>query len=429
MHTKVLKRFPILALFLALAACGQPAVSTPTVAPPATVPAATTLPEPTTAPAEPTAPPEPTATAVPADEPTTVPEPATAANGVLPAPLLFITNENELARMETDGATIVTLTDEQNLMIDFVVSPADSSLAYLTIAENSPDTTLVRTNADGSNRVELAHGIIRGLTFAQDGSIQAGVLGETTSADGSALQPGAWNFPADGSAPALLAPATEPTQAADGSTAPGFHYQPIAWSPDGSKLLMRLTLNMGPDAPSGDIASTGLALYDVGGIQLRELLPLGQEPLCIEPAWSNTSDAIVCANAGAVGAPTPALWRLELASGEQQILLPATEPLVTTFSPRDTPEGLFVLAGTYTDNGLSLKPQRISPEGQATDLLGQPLEAGYDGGLWAPDGSGVIVGRPTASANRTIIWQPLDQSAGVELMTGSIGKLAWVPQP
>jgi hypothetical protein len=43
----------------------------------------------------------------------------------------------------------------------------------------------------------------------------------------------------------------------------------------------------------------------------------------------------------------------------------------------------------------------------------------------------VIVGRPAAGANRTIIWQPLgigqDGAAGepLELLSGSIGKLVW----
>jgi hypothetical protein len=41
----------------------------------------------------------------------------------------------------------------------------------------------------------------------------------------------------------------------------------------------------------------------------------------------------------------------------------------------------------------------------------------------------VIVGRPTATANRTIVWQPLGERATVELMTGSIGKLEWATQP
>jgi hypothetical protein len=345
---------------------------------------------------------------------------------VLPAPLLFIDGENEIARMDIDGATVTTLTSEQELVFDFAVSATGETLGYLTIAADGPTTTLVRANADGGGRAELARGIMRGVTVAADGSVQVGVVGDTSGATG-ALQLGTWNFPADGGAPTLLAASTQPTSAADGTT-PGAHYQPLAWSPDGSKLLLRLTMNLGPDAASGDIGSTGLALYDVGSIQTRELLPLGNEPLCIAPAWSHGSDAVLCANAAAIGPPTPALWRLSLTDGAQQTIIPADEPLTATFSPRDLPEGLYVLVGFYGESGLSLMPTRISPDGVPIEQLPLPVEAGHDGGLWAPDASGVIVGRPTAGADRVIVWQPLGEGATVELMTGSIGRLEWAPR-
>jgi hypothetical protein len=345
--------------------------------------------------------------------------------GVLPAPLLFINDQNELARMDVDAKTVTALTNEQDLIIDFAVAPGDGSLAYVTIAAGGQNTTLVRANADGSGRTELARGIIRGITIAANGSVQAGVEGDTIDVHGKTLQLGTWNFPAAGGVPTLLAAATEPTQAADGTTTPGTHYQPLAWSPDGSKLLIRLTMNMGPDGPGGDIGSNGLALYDVDGSQVRELLPLGKEPLCVIPVWSRTSDALFCANAAAIGSPTPALWRLDLADGGPKTIIPSAEPLVATFSPRDTPDGLYVLVGAYGDSGIKLMPQRIGPDGSVIEQLPLPIEAGFDGGLWALDGSGVIVGRPTAGANRILVWQPLGERATVELMTGSIGKLEW----
>jgi hypothetical protein len=172
---------------------------------------------------------------------------------VLPAPLLFVNDESEIARMETDGETVTTLMDEQDLVIDFAVAPGGGSLAYITIAQDTQATTLVRANADGSGRTELARGIIRSVTVAADGSVQAGVLGDSADRAGGALPLGAWNFPADGGVPTLLAASTEPSSAADGTVTPGTHAQPLAWSPDGSKLLLRLTLNMGPDGPAGDI--------------------------------------------------------------------------------------------------------------------------------------------------------------------------------
>jgi hypothetical protein len=153
-----------LILALMLAACGQPsspAVPTATDAP--ATPAVSSAP--TTAPA------------IPSEPPATM--------GVLPAPLLFISDENDIARLELDGTTSVTVVNEQELIIDFAVAPADAALAYLTIADGT-GTTIVRTSADGSGRAELAHGVIRGVSIAADGSVQAGVLFDTTD---SGLRP------------------------------------------------------------------------------------------------------------------------------------------------------------------------------------------------------------------------------------------------
>lgn len=396
-----------LALALALAGCGQPAAPAPTESPPTAAPA-------------------PTSAATAAPLPTTAPTAAPAAVGVLPAPLLFITDQNEIARMEVDGTTVTILTSEDDLIIDFAVGPG--AIAFITVAEGDQRATLVRLSADGGGRAELASGIIRGVTVAADGSVQAGALFDTVRADGAALTAGAWSFPADGGEPTLLAAATDPAPDAAGTVTPGAHYQPLAWSPDGSALLLRTTMNMGPDGPGGDIGSNGLALYERGISQARDLLTLGQEWLCAAPAWGRDGASVLCANGAAIGAPTPALWRLSLSDGAQEAIIPATEPLTATFSPRELAEGLYVLAGSYQDSGLSLMPQRITPEGGAIEQLPLPIQAGFDGGLWAPDGGGVIFGRPSAGANRTIVWQPLGEGATVELLSGSIGKLEWAPR-
>jgi hypothetical protein len=348
---------------------------------------------------------------------------AAAATTVLPAPLLFISEAGQLARLAPDATVVTALSEENNPVFDFAIASDGNTIAYLTIAE-SGNTTLVRINGDGAGRIELASGVIRGVSVGADGSVQAGALFETSSADGSPLQAGTWSFPAGGGAPSLLAAATEPVSS-DGETTPGVHYQPLAWAPDGELLLLRLTMNMGPDGPAGDIGATGLALYETSSGATLDLLPLGSEPLCAQPVWSAAGDAILCANAGAVGPPTPALWRLNLATGAEQTIIPAGEPVDLVFSPRELADDVSYLAGVSATAPLRLMPQRIRPDGTVEALLPQPVEAGYDGGLWAPDGSGIVVGRPSASANRTIVWQPVDGGSPVELLNGNIGKLEW----
>jgi hypothetical protein len=81
-----------LMLALTLAACGQPFSPA--------VPTATDAPATSAASSEPTTDP-----VVPTDSPATV--------GVLPSPLLFISDENDIARLEVDGTTIVTMVNEQ----------------------------------------------------------------------------------------------------------------------------------------------------------------------------------------------------------------------------------------------------------------------------------------------------------------------------
>jgi hypothetical protein len=413
MHITLRSGAVVLALALTLASCGQPATPAPTQAPAVTAPAAS----------EPTA--QAPAAQTPAQAPTAAATAEPIAADLLPAPLLFINERNELARIEVDGETITTLTREDSLIIDFAVGPNGGPLAFVTVAEGDQRAMLVRINADGTGRTELASGTIRGVTVAADGSVQAGALFATTRADGAALAAGAWSFPLDGGEPTLLAAGTEPTADASGNVNAGVHYQPLAWSPDGSTLLLHTSMNMGPDGPGGDIGTNGLALYDPGTSQSRDLLPIGQEWICAGPAWGLDGASVLCANNAAIGAPTPALWRLRLADGGQEAIIPAAEPLTATFSPRELPEGLYVLAGSYQDSGLALMPQRIPPGGAATNQLPLPIQAGFDGGLWAPDGSGVIFGRPAAGANRTVVWQPLGEGEPVELLSGSIGRLAW----
>ncbi|NTW02152.1 MAG: hypothetical protein HGA19_12840 [Oscillochloris sp.] len=403
------------AFALILTACSQPTAQTP-----AASPAATTAPT-TDATVEPTT----VATTAATTEPTVVspavssPTPA----GILPAPLLFTDEGNQLVRLDGDGKTRTTLAHESATIIQFDRSLDGSTIAYITVDEDQ-HSTLIRIGADGSNRTELARGTIRGLTVATNGSVQAGMLFDSTAADGTALQDGTWSFSADGGAPALLVASTEP----EGAT-PGTHYQPTAWSADGMQLLLTLNPNNGPDGPEGDISSRGWALYDRSNGQTRELLSIGQEPLCISPAWSRASDAIYCANGGAVAPPTPALWRLSLADGVQQTLIEGnSDPLTLVLAPADLADGLYVMTGESSSESQHYMPQRIGSDGKATSLLSAPIEAGYDGGLWSTDGSGVVVGVSAAGGNRGLVWQPFGSGEAVELVNGSIGQILWASE-
>lgn len=403
-----------LPLVLALAACGASATVTPTVQP---QPTALNAPA-TPAPAD-------TPTVAPTVAPTATPEPA----GVLPAPLLFVDDAGQLVRLAVDGVTITPLTREAWSINEFAVAP-DGSLAYTTFLADEGVSLLVRIAADGSGRTELARGTLSGVTVAADGSFQAGIFYGASRPAGPDLPPGVWSFPASGE-PILLVAATEPLRSAD-MVDSGTNYQPIAWSPDGRRLLLRAIVNFGPDGPGGDAGSVGLALYDAADGQVEELRPKGEEPLCFEPAWSRDSAAIYCANGAIVLEATPALWRIDPANGASQTLLPASEgeQQLMTLSPRDVGDGLYVMVGVTLSGpsgySVAFTPRLFPRDGAAPrDLLAKPLDAGYEGVLWAPDGSGVIVGRMPTGMTRSLVWLPFDGGAAVELASGRAAPFKW----
>src|SRR5262245_25050531 len=131
MQPVIFRHFFLLLAALMLIGCGAPMSAAPTAAP-STQPAAV---PPTTAPtvAPPTAiPSTATPTAVPPTPALPTPVPTTAPSKVLPAPIYFIDQQRQLARLETNGKTITSITSEADPVFDFTVSPADGSLAYLT---------------------------------------------------------------------------------------------------------------------------------------------------------------------------------------------------------------------------------------------------------------------------------------------------------
>ncbi len=104
-----------------------------------------------------------------------VAEPTT--GGILPAPLYFIDAKGQISRIEIDGTTIIQITDEADPIMDFAVSPADGSLAYLTVADTGVANRLISSDAMGQGRTELLYGLMRNVAIPYTGeSIEVGVL-------------------------------------------------------------------------------------------------------------------------------------------------------------------------------------------------------------------------------------------------------------
>jgi hypothetical protein len=355
-----------------------------------------------------------------------------APSGLLPAPLYFIDQQRQIARLDTDGKTVTSITSEADPVFDFTISRGDGSLAYLTIAQGGQTTRLIRGDAEGKGRVELLSGILRSIAMPYTGaSVEVGVLDQAKSADGTDLAPGVWSFPSDGGEPTQIAANTPPTGTGD-NVSPGTRYMPIAWSPDGQKLLLRTSINFGPDGPGGDIGTTGLALFDQVSGEVRQLLPTSQEPLCIEPSWDEQSVAIYCATSFYAGDNTPALFRLNIVRNDQETLIPLKtgDQQNLAANVRELYDGLYSMMSTgpanTADPKFTLQRTGLDATSGRVVLSKEPLALGYSRALWAEDGSGIVLLAPPIGENRDLVWHPFGDGAPDTLTSGQLGDvLGW----
>ncbi|MFL5800781.1 MAG: hypothetical protein ACJ8CR_03490 [Roseiflexaceae bacterium] len=421
-----------------LIGCGAPAATAPTAAPTTDIRRPTTdVPTtvaPTAAPA--VIPPTEAPPAMPTEALPAVPTAEPTAVGLLPAPLYFIDAKNQIARIEVDGKTITQVTNEADKVFEFVVSPADGSLAYITIASDGFTNRLIRSDSLGQGRVELQTGVMRGLTIAYTGeSIEVGVLDPAPGMQMTpeARTPGVWSFPTGRGTPAQIQAATPPTQGADGNLKPGDHYMPIAWSPDGQRLLLRTSINIGPDGPGGDVGTIGLALFEKPSGEVRQLLPTSSEPLCLSPSWDGQSVMVYCSTPYLLTDKTPALWRLNIVSGEQQTLIPIQdgEKTNSVVNVRELSDGLYSMVATSEANApmaskYTLQRTALDAVSERKQLVAEPLALGYGSALWAEDGSGVVLPIAKTDVAIDLTWYPLRGGEPVVLQSGQLGAVvAW----
>lgn len=405
---------PALLLAALLGACGAPSVGSSSPTTPAGQPTAVAQPT-----AEPTAVPQPTAIPLP----TAIPQPtaAPAEAGVLPAPLYVRTDEFALVRLERDGKTITKLSNESTPVDQFVVSPADGSVLYVT--GDRASRKLVRVDAQGGQRAELLVGNLNSPAWTPDGSRYS-----VAWADGPEGA-GVYTFDMSGGKPALVV--ADKPRPKDGSQ-PGWGYAPLAWSPDGQRLLLTVVPDYGPDLPGGDIAVVG---YAVAGkdMQLTDLVRSGGDPhLCLEASWSADSRQVYCANYGASGGK-PALWRVDAATAQPEVLISSKDgEQVDVFNARQFGEQLQAFVGRAKLGASSLiyRMQSLSAaDGAAANLR----EEGYDTtavlwSAWAPDGQGAVLQAfEEGKLGNVLIWAPAAGGAPVDLKLHSFGVPAWGP--
>ncbi len=404
----------LLASLALLSACAGASLSAPTAVPATTAP--TAAPSVTELPAA-----TPITTTLPAPSPT--PEAGTA---LLPAPL-YVLAGGQIVRIERDGKTRTQITNESPpvpealAIVQFDVSPVDGTLVYVIQGAGTPPV-LVRTAADGGNRTVLLDTLsVAAPLIAPDGATMALRVFEDPGQPGMDT-PGLYLMPVAGGEPRLILadePATDPTVA--GGDGRGF--EPVAWSPDGTKLLV--------NAFSLSVEICELAIVDVasGGVTYLQTPTPDLVASCTAAAWSFDSTTVYFS----VADPSrlinePGIWRGDVASGAATAI-PLEPTNVLVQAPFDASDRLYAFVAPLPDTN----PPLAADLPEYPDLsytMNSGLLAGgafvplrsdaYDlyRALWALDGSGAIIFEISDPVEVRLLWLPTDGGPAVELYKG-----------
>ncbi|OGO17995.1 MAG: hypothetical protein A2Z14_11650 [Chloroflexi bacterium RBG_16_48_8] len=371
--------------------------------------------------------------------PTTVPTSSTGSaedgsqdqgvEGILPAPVIYLGVEDEPAapgqqslwRLEVDGVTAIQITDEDVPITSFAVSSVDGAIVYTTFSDND----LVRMDADGSNRGVIYDGLDLTSPPSDESVMRSANANVAWSPDGTEIAFGLGGIniiPAAGGEPRML---VEDKIVAEGSPQDSRFYRPLAWSPDGTKIL----------ALEGyGIEGSGYAVVDVYS---GKVVSLGSAVVCCEPSWSLDSQSFFFSSA-AFGMILPGLWHADAMTGEVTTLIRGMEtaglpdvtgePMSLIQSAQQLGDGnlyAFTAFGTYDElfrdeEGNEVAPQltmtRISPNGSEIEALRSDAYA-LGQTLWAEDASGAVINVMVAEEypSGTLLWLGSDDSAAVVL--------------
>jgi hypothetical protein len=369
----------------------------------------------------------PSATEPNADEPN-----AQAVEGVLPAPIVYMGVEEgepvapgkqNLWRLEMDGVTATQITDEAVPITSFAISPKDGAIAYTTFDEND----LVRIDPDGGNRIVLVDGPD---LSSQPNDVEGGWVSTANvawSPDGAQIAYGYGGInivSAEGGEPRVLVPDKIMTVSGQVSQESRY-YRPLAWSPDGARLLA---------LESFGIEGSGYAVVE---IESGDVLSLGSAVLCCEPSWSQDSESFYFSSP-VFGMIVPGLWQVDALTGDVRTIIRGMETvglpdetgetMVLVQSAKELQDGnlyAFTTTGTYealfidqeTRNEIFplLTMSRISSDGGITPLRSDSYALGE--ALWAEDASGAVI---TVMAGEefpggTLMWLASDDSEPVLL--------------
>jgi hypothetical protein len=327
---------------------------------------------------------------------------AEAPASTLPHSLYFLGKDKEwisqVYRLERDGSTKTQLTFESTDVTDYDVSAADGSVGY--VLENQ----LLLVNADGSNRRLVLDGgprennpWVTRPVFSRDGRLLA------YGRDGLNL------YDVQTQASSLVLPNQYADPLPDGARLPIETYEPVSYSPDGTKLL--LALGHWEQAPAHGV-------YDLATNTLVHYTPVEDYIYCCSfhggPVWAPDSSSFYgVASVHDTIYQAGELWKVEAGNGTLTRMLKPEEGMMNLSKEIFlAPDGhLYYFFGSFgTDSGYFEPPVlelvRSGPDG-VTDrtVLREENFRLMTEALWAPDASLVVVA--------TVPERRWDQGVGV----------------
>lgn len=376
----------------------------------------------------PTVTPAPTATVLPTpvDQPLATPERLPLPR--LPAPLYFIDpDDDQVWRLERDGATLSRMTDEPAPVTDFDVSQLDSALVYVTgndlvwlgplgearilLVDGPPLPPVV--DLDGANDPAQVRGRIATPRWSDDSGAIAYVMGGVH-----------WMTPAGISIQTVIT--NDPLPEAGASPdAPAIVYDEVlGWSPGGQRLLLQY--HTYPLTGDRDFEVVAKDLSLIGGDRGF----VGIACMTCDFAWGPEGRVLYGAGRALAGRAPGGLRRFDASNGAMTTLVAGQAGDATMLAAHPfVDEGWIYLFVTMVTGS----PARPYAMGMArVDLRGggevvpvrEDLQI-MQAAVWAPDGSGVILVEAGEGETGRLIWVPVDGSPTVPLPVVSTRRVRW----